>query len=97
MPLKRITLEERRLEILLAPKVQRISIEEACEHYGVSSKWFYKWRKRYEDEGLLGLADRSRRPPPVSAKDSGLHGAHHLPDANRASGLGTKTDPHRDL
>jgi transposase InsO family protein len=33
-----------------------------CEHFGVSRKTGYKWVKRYEEEGLDGLRERSRAP-----------------------------------
>ena len=38
------------------------SMTSLCEQYGISRKTGYKWVQRYEAEGLLGLADRSRRP-----------------------------------
>jgi transposase-like protein len=33
-----------------------------CRYYGISRQVFYKWRQRYEQHGLDGLRDRSRRP-----------------------------------
>lgn len=33
-----------------------------CREYGVSRKTGYKWMKRYEERGLAGLEDASRRP-----------------------------------
>lgn len=33
-----------------------------CRYYGISRKVFYRWKRRYEDEGLEGLKDRSSRP-----------------------------------
>ena len=38
------------------------SVAKTCRSYGVSRPAFYKWRCRYEEEGLDGLKDRSRRP-----------------------------------
>ncbi|MCW2647367.1 MAG: transposase, partial [Pseudonocardiales bacterium] len=39
-----------------------------CRYYGISRQLFYKWRRRFEEEGVDGLCDRSRRP-------------HHSPQA----------------
>ena len=33
-----------------------------CEEFGVSRKTGYKWLRRYEADGMKGLADRSRAP-----------------------------------
>ncbi|MFJ3176566.1 helix-turn-helix domain-containing protein, partial [Streptomyces roseus] len=39
-----------------------------CRYYGISRPCFYRWLRRYQDEGLEGLRDRSSKP-------------HHWPDA----------------
>jgi transposase InsO family protein len=39
-----------------------LKITDACGHYGISRRVGHKWLKRYREEGLAGLADRSRRP-----------------------------------
>ena len=33
-----------------------------CRYYGISRQVFYTWRRRYDQHGLDGLRDRSRRP-----------------------------------
>lgn len=38
------------------------SFSELCARYGISRKSGYKWVERYEQDGMEGLADRSRRP-----------------------------------
>lgn len=38
------------------------NIAKACRHYGVSRQNFYKWKKRYEEFGVSGLCDRSKKP-----------------------------------
>jgi transposase InsO family protein len=35
---------------------------EVAERYGTTRQSLHAWRKRFEAEGMLGLADRSRRP-----------------------------------
>jgi transposase InsO family protein len=36
-----------------------------CREQGISRQSYYKWKKRFETEGLDGLRDRSRRPNSV--------------------------------
>ena len=38
------------------------TMSELCERYRISRKTGYKWLNRFEEEGLEGLRDRSRRP-----------------------------------
>ncbi|MFD6182909.1 helix-turn-helix domain-containing protein [Streptomyces goshikiensis] len=42
-----------------------------CRYYGISRNCFYKWQRRYEEEGIEGLRDRSSAP-------------HHSPNATDA-------------
>jgi transposase InsO family protein len=53
---------ERRLAILRHAEEVSGSVAKTCRYYGISRPLFYKWKRRYEDEGLSGLRDRSRRP-----------------------------------
>jgi transposase InsO family protein len=53
---------ERRLAILRHAEEVTGSVAKTCRYYGISRPLFYKWKRRYEDEGLDGLRDRSRRP-----------------------------------
>jgi transposase InsO family protein len=52
------------------------TMTELAAQYGVSRKTGYKWLGRHDDEGVLGLQDRSRRP-------------HHSPQATDAERLAT--------
>jgi putative transposase len=47
------------------------TMTELADQYGISRKTAYKWISRYEESGVLGLADRSTRP-------------HHSPNATAA-------------
>ena len=38
------------------------NFSELCERFGISRKTGYKWRQRYQENGLAGLQERSRRP-----------------------------------
>jgi transposase InsO family protein len=59
---KAVSVEEKRLEILLAPTALGISVAKACERFRWSKTQFYEFQKRYREEGVLGLRDRSSRP-----------------------------------
>jgi transposase InsO family protein len=39
-----------------------VNVSAFCAAHGVSRQTFYKWRRRYEAEGLAGLEPRSRAP-----------------------------------
>lgn len=38
------------------------SVTDLCARYGISRKTGYKWIKRYQDQGLEGLEEQTRRP-----------------------------------
>lgn len=38
------------------------NVAQACRHFGLSRKTFYKWRRRHTEHGDVGLADRPRTP-----------------------------------
>ena len=40
----------------------RVNLSQLCRRFQISREVGYKWLKRYREEGLPGLADRSRRP-----------------------------------
>src|SRR5574341_651096 len=62
MPWKEATpMSERKAFVGEALKAET-SLSALCQEFGVSRKTGYKWLKRYCDEGLSGLEDRSRRP-----------------------------------
>lgn len=44
--------------------VEEISgnVAATCRYYGISRECYYRWRRRYEADGLDGLKDRSHRP-----------------------------------
>jgi transposase-like protein len=51
----------RRLTILRHAEEVSGSVAETCRYYGIGRPLFYRWRRRYEEEGD-GLQPRSRRP-----------------------------------
>lgn len=54
-------MEEQRLSMVEGYR-EGMSISELAEMNGISRKTVYKWLERYEEGGLKGLNDRSRRP-----------------------------------
>jgi transposase InsO family protein len=38
------------------------NVAQTCRHFGLSRQAFYKWKRRFDEHGDTGLADRSRRP-----------------------------------
>ncbi len=38
------------------------NVAQTCRYYGISRPTFYRWYRRYEEKGLVGLRDLSRRP-----------------------------------
>jgi transposase InsO family protein len=62
MSLRVMTMAELRLEVLLEPERTGDSVAEVCRRRGISRETFYEYRRRYEDEGAVGLEPRPRRP-----------------------------------
>jgi transposase InsO family protein len=62
MALKVVSMEELKLEVLLAPERTGETVAEVCERHGISRASYYRYRRRYLEEGAAGLAPRSRRP-----------------------------------
>lgn len=56
---ERTTMSERKKFIVAANQADR-NLSQLCREYGISRKTGYKWLKRYEQEGVDGLADRLR-------------------------------------
>ena len=51
-----------RQEFLALAEQRGVNFSQLCERFGISRKTGYKWRRRYREKGVAGLADRSRRP-----------------------------------
>ena len=52
----------RRLAILRHAQEVTGNVAQTCRYYGVSRAIYYRWLRRYEQLGVDGLRDRSRRP-----------------------------------
>lgn len=53
---------QHRLAVLEHAEEVTGSISATCRYFGISRQVFYRWKRRYEDEGLDGLRDRSSKP-----------------------------------
>ena len=62
MPWKEVDLVNIRKEFVLESYKDRGSFSDLCRRYGISAKTGYKWVERFEERGVAGLLDRSRRP-----------------------------------
>lgn len=60
-----------REEFLLKVLEPDSSMKELCEEYGISRKTGYKWLKRFQEQGIEGLRDMSRRPRSSPLRASG--------------------------
>ena len=52
----------RRLAILHHAEEVTGNVAMTCRYYGITRQSFYVWKRRYDELGLEGLKDRSRRP-----------------------------------
>jgi transposase len=53
---------EQRYQAVLEVLLSLVPVAEVAERYGVSRQTVHAWVRRYQAEGLAGLADRSHRP-----------------------------------
>ncbi len=52
---------EQRIEFALKA-LRTLNFRALCQEYGVSAKTGYKWKQRFLEEGMEGMAEESRRP-----------------------------------
>ena len=52
----------RRLAILRHAREVTSNVSRTCRYHGITRQAYYTWLRRYEEQGLDGLRDRSRRP-----------------------------------
>lgn len=62
MPWKETDVNSLRAEFVMRSLQEKLPFAQLCREYGIQPKTGYKWKKRFLEEGLKGLADRSRRP-----------------------------------
>ena len=62
MPWKEESIMSLRREFVELASQSGVNLSQLCRRFQISREVGYKWLKRYRQEGLPGLADRSRRP-----------------------------------
>jgi len=62
MALQVVSMEELKLQVLREPERTGETVAEVCRRRGISRETFYLYRRRFGEEGLVGLEPRSRRP-----------------------------------
>ncbi len=62
MPWQEVSAMSLRHEFVTLASDPLANMRELCRRFDVSSRTGYKWLDRFRDEGVTGLADRSRRP-----------------------------------
>src|SRR5438477_4221139 len=66
MPWESTTVTDERVRFVLAYQREvlprRLSMRALCEEFGISRKTGYKFIARHEEQGWVGLRDRSRAP-----------------------------------
>lgn len=68
MAWKEVTVLSLRKEFVSLATGDDANISELCRRFGISRKTGYKWLRRFDEDGIDGLADRSRRPLSSPAK-----------------------------
>src|SRR5881392_1047628 len=61
-----LSVVEQRYQAVLAVIRDGVPVVEVASRFGVSRQAVHRWLRRYEAQGLGGLADRSHRPPRCS-------------------------------
>jgi transposase InsO family protein len=62
MPWKTMEAEEQKVRFVVAATRREKSLSALCHEFGISRPTGYRWWRRYEEAGLAGIAERSRRP-----------------------------------
>jgi len=62
MPWMSMDVEEQKVKFVVAATRGEKSLTALCQEFGISRPTGCLWRKRYQEAGLAGIAERSRRP-----------------------------------
>jgi transposase InsO family protein len=62
MPFTELSIMSQRLEFCILASNPGSNLSDLCRRFKITRRTGYKWLLRYQDEGLLGLEDQSRRP-----------------------------------
>jgi len=62
MPWNEVSIMSLRWELVELASQRGVNFSELCRRFQISRNNGYKWVKRYQQQGVEGLADRSHRP-----------------------------------
>src|SRR5215471_16046426 len=62
MPWKEVSVMSLRREFVELASQPNVNVSQLCRRFDISRDTGYKWRRRYQAEGMAGLQDRSRCP-----------------------------------
>jgi len=68
MPWKENSKVEQRIRFAVAVRREGLNVAEACRRFGVSRQTGYKWLRRFDEEGVEGMSDRSSAPHTIPHK-----------------------------
>jgi transposase InsO family protein len=63
--------EEQRIEFVVAVSRREKSLSQLCQEFAISRPTGYRWWGRYQQGGVAGMAERSRRPRQSPGQTSG--------------------------
>jgi transposase-like protein len=56
-----------RLKILRSSQEEPRQVARTCRYFDISRTLFYRWKRRFDELGEAGLADRPRHAPSIAA------------------------------
>ncbi len=62
MPFKELSIMDQRLEFSKLASQPGSNLSDLCRRYNITRRTGYKWLERYQDQGLSGLTNKSKRP-----------------------------------
>ena len=62
MPWRTMDVREQRVEFVVAATRRSQSFRSLCDEFGISRPTGYLWLRRYQQQGVQGIAERSRKP-----------------------------------
>lgn len=71
MAWKTMDIREQRVQFVVAASRQEKAFTKLCQEFGISRPTGMLWRERYQQSGLAGIAERSRRPQRSPRQTSG--------------------------
>ena len=62
MPWRTMDVHEQRVQFVVAATRRSRSFRSLCDEFGISRPTGYLWLRRYQQQGVRGIAERSRKP-----------------------------------